>query len=314
MKYYLGIDIGGTFIKGAFVDEKGNILSSGKIPTDAKIGGEKIIYDISEFAKKLTLDAKIDIKEVVGIGMGVPGLVDDERGVVTYAPKLKWVDFEGAKLLEKLTSLPVRIANDANAAALGETKFGVGKRFKNTVTVTLGTGVGGGVVIDGKLFEGFSGAGAELGHSVIVMGGEPCSCGRRGCLEAYASASAIIRETKRAMKENPKSKLWLLGDLDSVDGKRAFDCYYEDESAKTVVDTFIERLSAGLVNFANIFRPEALIIGGGVSAQGDFLKDRIQKIVDKEVYGSDRGPRVEVLIAELRNSAGSLGAAALFME
>ena len=311
MKYYLGIDVGGTVVKGALVSENGEILAKGKIPTDSKIGGEKIIRDIAAFCEELTSSYGIKLSAVEGIGMGIPGIVDGENGVIIYVPNLNWRNFEGAKLLSSLTGLPVKISNDANAAALGETKFGAGKNYKSTIMITLGTGVGGGVIIDGKLFEGNKGAGTELGHMVIVSGGEPCNCGRRGCLEAYASATALIRDTRRAMQKNPSSKLWQIGSLDKVDGKLAFDFYDTDADARAVVDNYIEKLATGIVDFANIFRPEAVIIGGGVCAQGENLRAPLEKILKKELYAGEVGPKVDLLIAELQNDAGSLGAAAL---
>ena len=314
MKYYLGIDVGGTFVKGALVSENGEILNKDKIPTDAKVGGEKIIKDIATFCEKLAASYGIRLSDVEGIGMGIPGIVDGETGLIIYVPNLKWCNFEGAKLLSKLTGLPVKVSNDANAAALGETKFGAGKNYKSTVMITLGTGVGGGVIIDGKLFEGNKGAGPELGHMVIVSGGEECNCGRRGCLEAYASATALIRDTRRAMKKNPDSKLWQAGALEAVDGKLAFDLYDTDADAKAVVDNYIEKLATGIVNFANIFRPEAVILGGGVCAQGENLRAPLEKLLKKELYASDVGPKVDLIIAELKNDAGSLGAAALVLD
>ena len=313
MKYYLGIDVGGTFVKGALVNENGEILNKSKIPTDSKIGGEKIIYDIADFCKNLASSYGIELSEVTGIGMGIPGIVDGESGTIIYVPNLNWRNFKGAELLSKLTGLPVKLSNDANAAALGETKFGAGKKYNSTVMITLGTGVGGGVIIDGKLFEGNKGAGTELGHSVIVAGGEPCNCGRRGCLEAYASATALIRDTRRAMQKNPESKLWTVGSLEAVDGKLAFDFYETDADAKAIVDNYVQKLATGIVNFANVFRPEAVIIGGGVCAQGENLRLPLEKILKEELYASGVGPDVELIIAELQNDAGSLGAAALAM-
>ena len=212
-----------------------------------------------------------------------------------------------------LTGFPVRIANDANVAALGETKFGSGRDYSDTVMITLGTGVGGGIVIDGKLFEGNRSAGTELGHSVIVAGGERCTCGRRGCLEAYGSATALIRETKRAMQNDKDSKMWEIGDIELVDGKTAFDYKDVDESARAVVADYIEKLGVGITNIANEFRPEAIILGGGVCAQGAALVNPLREYLDREIFAGDRGPRVELLIARLENSAGILGAAALWM-
>jgi len=193
-------------------------------------------------------------------------------------------------------------------------KFGVAKAYEHAILLTLGTGVGGGIVVDGKLVEGNRSAGAELGHSVIVMGGEQCTCGRKGCLEAYASATALIRDTKRAMLLHPESKMWEIGSLDEVTGKTAFDYAESDSFAKEVVDGYIRGLACGIVNFANIFRPEVVILGGGVCAQGDNLVKPLQAILDKELFAGAMGPQVKVLIAELGNSAGILGAAALLLD
>lgn len=314
MKYYIGIDLGGTFIKGAVVSDSGEMLASDKIPTERALGPEKVIANIAGLSEKLlTLSGKTKA-DIVGIGIGVPGMIDGKRGVVVYSANFGWRNSNITEPLEKLTGLPVRITNDANAAALGETKFGVAKKYKNTLLLTLGTGVGGGAVIDGKLFEGNQGAGAEFGHSVIEFGGEPCACGRRGCLEAYASASALIRNTKRAMEADKSSKLWQIGSIDKVSGKTAFDFYDVDESARRVVDSYIEKLACGIINFSNTLRPEAVILGGGVCAQGENLTRPLRKILEREIYAGKTGPEVELLIAELENNAGSLGAAALFMD
>ena len=314
MKYYIGIDLGGTFIKGAVVSDSGEMLASDKIPTERALGPDKVIANIAGLSEKLlTLSGKTKA-DIVGIGIGVPGMIDGKRGVVVYSANFGWRNSNITEPLEKLTGLPVRITNDANAAALGETKFGVAKKYKNTLLLTLGTGVGGGAVIDGKLFEGNQGAGAEFGHSVIEFGGEPCACGRRGCLEAYASASALIRNTKRAMEADKSSKLWQIGSIDKVSGKTAFDFYDVDESARRVVESYIEKLACGIINFANTLRPEAVILGGGVCAQGENLTRPLRKILEREIYAGKTGPEVELLIAELENNAGSLGAAALFMD
>lgn len=312
-KYYLGIDLGGTFIKGGIVDDLGKIIASDKIPTEREKGDLAVAENIARLAKSLLDSLDMSASDVVGIGMGVPGMIDSERGEVVYSNNLGWRHFMIADEVKRLTGLPVKIANDANVAALGETKFGSGKLYRNTVMITLGTGVGGGVIIDGKLFEGNHSAGAELGHSVICAGGEACSCGRRGCLEAYASASALIRDTKRAMEKNPESKMWEGYNLETVSGKTAFDYKDTDDVAKAVVDGYIEMLGVGLVNIANVFRPEAILLGGGVCAEGDNLIKPLEAFMKKEIYAGDKGPEVKILIAELGNSAGLLGAAALFM-
>ncbi len=313
-KYYLGIDIGGTFIKGAVVDDRGDILCSDKVPTETAAGAKHVAQNIAALCRSLMKSAALTESDVVGVGMGVPGMIDGASGTVVYANNLGWRDFRIAEKLGELIALPVKIANDANAAALGETKFGSGKKYSSTVLLTLGTGVGGGIVIGGKLLEGNRGAGAELGHSVIVASGEKCTCGRRGCLEAYASATALIRDTKRAMNADLASPMWELGTLSAVNGKTAFDYYERDAGAKRVVDNYIKMLACGIVNIANELRPEAVILGGGVCAQGDNLIVPLQKLVDEEIYAGNIGPQVKIIVAELGNNAGCLGGAALFMD
>jgi glucokinase len=249
-----------------------------------------------------------------GIGMGVPGMIDSKAGNVIYSNNLKWKDFRIGEKVAELTGLRVKIANDANVAALGEVKFGAAKGFDNVVMLTLGTGVGGGIVADGKLLEGNKSAGAELGHMVITQNGEQCSCGRKGCLEAYASATALIRDTKRAMTAHKDSKMWEIGDIDNVTGKTAFDYMDTDPYAKEVIDGYLAGLACGITNVANIFRPETVLLGGGVCAQGDALVKPLQKLLNQEIFAGDLGPQVPILIAELGNSAGLLGAAALLMD
>ena len=313
-KYYVGIDLGGTFIKGGIVDDLGNVLVSDKTPTQSEKGSEQVAKNIANLAASLLEKAHLTTEDVVGIGMGCPGMIDSTTGVVIFSNNLGWKDFDVAKTVSDLSGLPVKIANDANVAALGEVKFGAAKNYQDAIMITLGTGVGGGIVVGGKLVEGNKSAGAELGHSVIVYGGEPCTCGRKGCLEAYASATALIRDTKRVMSANPESKMWEIGSLDLVTGKTAFDYYDTDESAKKVVDGYIAHLACGLTNFANIFRPHAIILGGGVCAQGESLLKPLQALLDKEIFAGDKGPTVPVIIAELGNGAGLLGAAALLMD
>ncbi len=310
-KYYLGIDLGGTFIKGGIVDDAGNIILQDSTPTEREKGGVAVAQNIANLCKKLLKQANMTESDVVGIGMGSPGMIDSKTGEVVYSNNLAWEHFFLADEVQKYISLPVKVANDANVAALGETKFGCGKNYNNTVMFTLGTGVGGGIIIDGKLFEGNRSAGAEIGHSVIVAGGEQCSCGRRGCLEAYASATALIRDTKRAMLAHKDSKMWGIGDIDSVTGKTAFDYKDSDIYAKEVVDNYIQKIGVGITNVANVFRPEAIILGGGVCAQGDNLVKPLQEYLNKEIYAGEKGPQVKILIATLGNSAGLLGAAAL---
>jgi len=312
-KYYVGIDLGGTFIKGGIVDAEGTVVAIDKVPTEVSRGNMQICENIANLTDSLIEKAKLSRDEIVGIGMGAPGMIDSKTGVIICSENLYFENFEMSKVLEELTGFSVKVANDANVATLGEVKFGSAKNKENAIMLTLGTGVGGGMVCNGELVEGNKGAGAELGHTVIALGGEPCSCGRRGCAEAYASATALIRETKKAMSAHRDSKMWQIGALENVNGKTAFDFASVDQYAKAVVDSYIYALATIIVNFANIFRPEAIILGGGVCAQGKSLTDPLQEIVNKEIYGGDLGPEVPVVVASLGNSAGVLGAAALIM-
>ena len=312
-KYYVGIDLGGTFIKGGIVDDLGRIILEDKTPTESEFGSERVAKNISDLAKSLMARLGLQADDMVGLGMGVPGMIDSKAGNVIYSNNLKWKDFRIGETVSALTGLTVKIANDANVAALGEAKFGAAKGQDNVVLFTLGTGVGGGIVADGVLMEGNKSAGAEIGHMVIEVGGEQCTCGRKGCLEAYASATALIRDTKRAMEAHKDSKMWEIGSLDKVTGKTSFDYKDVDPYAKAVVDNYVARLACGITNAANIFRPQVVLLGGGVCAQGDNLIKPLQKLVDAEIFAGDLGPQVPVKIAELGNSAGILGAAALLI-
>lgn len=314
MKYYVGIDLGGTFIKGGIVSEDGRILFKDKIPTAVEKSFEGIASDIAEFAASLSKRAEVEIEAV---GIGSPGTVDSKHGIVVYSNNINWKNANLGKAVSDKLNLPVSITNDANAAALGECFMGAGKNYKTVVLVTLGTGVGGGIVIDGKLFEGGYSAGAEIGHTLVKMNGERCTCGRRGCLEAYASATALIRQTKRAMTRYPESKMWQLcgGDLNAVEGKTAFDgLSCGDVIAKRVVNKYIDYLAAGLTDICNVFRPDAVLLGGGICAAGDVLLKPLKKKVEKAVFGGVEYAPIKILNASLGNDAGICGAARLAME
>lgn len=311
--YYVGIDLGGTFIKGGIVHKDGTIVKDGKVPTESDLGAEKVAENIAALVKDLLVQTGIDKSEVVGIGMGAPGMIDSKTGTVIYSNNLHWKDFALGGNVEKRTGLPVKIANDANVAALGEVKFGAAKGREHVIMLTLGTGVGGGIIADGRLIEGNKSVGAELGHMIIVGDGELCSCGRRGCLEAYASATALIRDTKQAMEVHKDSKMWEIGSLENVTGKTAFDYKDTDIYAQEVVERYIRHLAYGITDFANIFRPEVVLLGGGVCAQGDELVKPLQAILDRDLFAGKLGPQVKIEIAQLGNTAGLLGAAALWM-
>lgn len=312
-KYYIGVDLGGTFIKGGIVDGNGKIVAEGKVPTESELGGEKVMDNVAFLIKSIFDKSGLSKNDVAGVGMGVPGMIDSKNGVVIFSNNLKWHHLHIAEGVESRTGLSVKIANDANVAALGEAVYGAGSDVDDSILLTLGTGVGGGIIVGNKLVEGNKSAGAELGHMVIAHNGEQCTCGRKGCLEAYASATALIRDTKRAMEAHKDSKMWEIGSLDNVTGKTAFDYQNTDIYAKEVVDNYIEMLACGIANIANIFRPHTVMLGGGVCAQGDNLIKPLQKIVDREIFAGDLGPKCPIAIAKLGNKAGILGAAALIM-
>lgn len=307
---YMGIDVGGTTVKGMVIDEKGKILCEDNVPTRV---GEDLLDCIEELCDRLVRRTGKTYSQMNGIGVCCPGTVD-ENGSIVFAGNLKLKNYPVKELLTKRLGVPVRVLNDANAAALGEAKFGAGKGYSDSIFITLGTGVGGGIVIGGKLFEGNKGAGAEIGHMVIERGGEICTCGRRGCFEAYCSARALTARTKWAMEEDTSSDMWKTYSISTADGRTAFEYMDTDRTARLVVNWYLKYLACGLTNLANVFRPEVILIGGGVAAQGSRLIDPLQKLVDEELFGGTGYAPVKVECASLGNRAGGYGAAAAVMD
>lgn len=311
MKRYAGIDIGGTNVKIGIIDENGKVYakSSIKIADDLSVGN--VVEKTSAELLRLIGETKVTIS---GVGVGIPGLIDSEKGLVVCSGNLDWTNENIVDEFKKFLPSPVKIGNDANVATLGEVLFGVGKNYGNCVMLTIGTGVGSGIVINGKIYAGKASAGAEIGHMIINVGGKPCTCGGFGCLEAYASATALKDETRKAMLDNPNSEMWEIGSPENVSGKTAFAYCETDETARGVVDNYVENLSVGIVNVANIFRPDAIILGGGVSYEGERLLKPLKEKLRSKIFAGDLGPKVELLLAMLRNDAGFMGAAALNFE
>ena len=311
----IGIDIGGTSIKGAAVDSDGRVYEKFSIPVVKGEPGETTICKLAEIVKEYISAQNLDNK-IVGIGIGCPGTLDCEKGIVNYSNNLGWNELPVADIMKKHLPYPIRLTNDANAASLGEAKFGAGKSYENIIMLTLGTGVGGGIIINGKLFEGNECKGGELGHTVIVVDGEPCTCGRRGCFESYASATALIRETKRAMLANKRSLMWKISpDIELVGGKVVFEAAEKgDKSAKKVLDNYIKYLGEGILNYCNIFRPNVIVLSGGIANAGAALFDPLNEYIKERNYGYKRTPEVKVVPAELGYDSGKIGAAALFFE
>ena len=310
----IGIDIGGMSIKGAAVDSNGRVYEKFSMPFIKGEPGEVTIRKLAEMVKEYIAANKLE-KKLVGIGIGSPGTLDIEHGIVNYANNLGWNELPVADLMHEILPYPVRLTNDTNAASLGEAKYGAGKSYQTIIMLTLGTGVGGGIIIDGKLFEGNQGKGGELGHTVIIVDGEPCTCGRKGCLEAYASASALIRETKKAMRLNKRSLMWKISpEIDLVDGKVPFEAAKKgDKDAIEVLDNYIKYLGEGILNYCNIFRPNAVVLSGGVANEGDNLLDRVRAYLKLHNYGMKNSPQVHIRQAELGYDSGKIGAAALFI-
>ena len=312
-KYYIGVDLGGTNIAIGVTDEEFNIVVKGSVPTLAQRGGEAIVHDMAELAKKLCTDNGIAMEEIAGVGIASPGTVNPDTGIIEYANNIKFKDFPIVKLFSEefgIEATKIAIGNDANLAALGEYVAGAAKGAGSSAMLTLGTGVGGGVIIDGKVLTGAHFGGAELGHIVVEYGGRPCTCGRRGCLEAYCSATGLIRLAKEKYEEYPDSVMHqLCSSADEINGKTPFDAKKMGDKAGTeVVDTYISYLACGIGNVINIFQPDVILIGGGVCNQKDYLLLPLIEKVEAEVYGN---LKTKIAIASLGNDAGIIGAAAL---
>ncbi|MBE7083777.1 MAG: ROK family protein [Clostridiales bacterium] len=310
--YTIGVDIGGMSVKVGLVDDNGKIISQLRVKTEKT--AEEVIVKMVDQINELLKNNSVKLGELRGIGIGCPGAVSSDKGIVEFLPNLGW---ESVPLVEKLKNYfntEIKISNDANVAALGEVIYGAAKNYNDCIMFTLGTGVGGGIIIDKKLYEGGHSRGAELGHMTLFLGGKPCTCGRSGCIECYTSATALIGQTKEAMLTDKDSIMWdyVGGDIDKVDGKTAFECSKKgDKTAEKVRDTYIYYLGESILNMLNIFRPDAFILGGGISAQGEYLNERLKAYCEKFDYGYKRAPKTEIITATLGNDAGIIGAAAL---
>lgn len=315
MKYYIGIDLGGTNIAAGLVGEDGTLFTRLSVPTRSGRSAGEIVQDMADLAKKAAQEGDVSWEEIEAVGLGVPGTANKETGIVEYANNLGFYDEPLVSMMEKaLPGKKIRFDNDANAAAWGEYTAGSGKGVNSMLAVTLGTGVGGGIILDGKLYEGINYAAGEFGHFTIDRNGISCNCGRKGCFEAYASATALISQTKEAMLDNPKSILWELcgGEIERVEGKTLFDgVRREDAAALFVFDRYIEYLAVGLLDLINIFQPELICIGGGISKAGDLLLDPLKRIIDQEDYARTSKCRTRITAAVLDNDAGLIGAALL---
>lgn len=317
MKHYLGIDLGGTNIAVGVVNEDLAIVAKDSVPTGADREADAIIADMADLCKKVLADAGLTMADIEYAGIAAPGTANSETGVIEYANNLPFVNYPIADKLASMAVIDtVYIENDANAAALAEALAGVAKGAKHSVMITLGTGVGGGIILDGKVYCGFNHAGAELGHMVIKHRGRHCSCGRDGCWEAFSSATGLIHMTKvklETCKEDGSAAIMeeVVKEAGKVSGKTAFVAMRKGcKAGAEVVDEYISYLACGLANIINIFHPDILSIGGGICNEGDNLlvplKEKIWSQIDV-----DDDKRTKIVIAQLGNDAGIIGGAAL---
>ena len=313
MRYSLGIDIGGTNIAAGVVDENYNIVAKSKVKTNSGRGYEAVLKDIAAAGQAAVRDMDLAMTDMDWVGLGCPGNCNLDTGIVEYSNNLKWNNVPLRDYVAKALGIPAYIENDANAAALGEFYAGAAKGSKSAIIITLGTGLGAGIIIDGKLFSGSNYAGAEIGHTVINVDGEQCTCGRKGCFETYCSATALVKFTKRAIEKCPDSAMVRLAEEEGkVSGRTAFKAATAgDKAGQEVVDYFIKNLACGLINTINVFQPDMLCIGGGVSNEGDNLLNPLKDYINKEVYSKNSSNNTKITLCSLGNNSGIIGAALL---
>ena len=312
--HYIGVDLGGTKIAAGIVNSKGKIIKEVKMQINKSKPSDEIVNSIIKTIHMVLDHSNVKIKNIKCIGVGCPGTPDKDRKIIVYNNNLSFNNVQIKKLIQKEFNVPVVIDNDANCVALAENWIGVAKKIKNCVVITLGTGIGCGIIIDKELYRGFNGAASEMGHMVIKTNGIKCSCGRKGCWERYASTNALINIAKRLSRKNPESLINRLSGNDAkiVNGKIVFDAAkLGDKTANEAISKFIFFLGVGIVNLINILQPEMLVIGGGISGEGDYLLNPIKKFVDGKTYGEGRIKATKIECAKLGNKAGIIGAAML---
>lgn len=313
--YRIGVDLGGTNIVVGVINEENKIIAKASRKTNCPRPAEGIFDDMANAIKEAMEQAHITVKDVVSVGVGTPGSVNKEEELIEFANNLAFNNVPAYALLrERIGIEKVYFDNDANCAALGEAVAGCGKGVRDFVMITLGTGVGSGIIVNGKLVTGVNYAAGEMGHMVIEYNGIPCNCGRKGCWESYSSATALIVQTKDAMKLNPDSLMWEIadGDLSNVNGRTAFEAARKgDGAAKQVVNSYISHLSIGIGNVVNIFQPDVVCVGGGIGNEKENLLAPVRKLVVSERYSIHAKKQTQILSAVLGNDAGIIGAALL---
>jgi len=306
----IGVDLGGTNIAVGVVEETYRIRCTVSAPTRAEAGPEALLDDVAACVRAAMEKGGCEEKDCVGVGLGAPGSCDRPAGVVRYAPNLDWHGVPAAKLLsERLGGLRVALGNDADCAALAETVAGAACGSESVLLITLGTGVGGGLILGGRVYSGFRGRGGEFGHMVVDMGGAPCGCGQEGCWEAYASATALVRQARQAARAHPES---MLNALEPLDGRRVYEAAAAgDAAAQAVTAQYAEYVGVGLVGLINTVAPETVLLGGGVSGAGEALLAPVRGYVRAHAFFRDPELLPDIRAAALGNDAGIIGAAAL---
>ena len=310
---YIGVDLGGTGIKAGVVNQQGEILSKGSTPTMIERPYQAIIADIAALCGRVTAEAGLTMDDIAGIGVGVPGICDPKTGVIPFCTNLGWHQIPFVEEMHKHIDKPVRVDNDATVAGLAESIAGVSAGSQASVFITLGTGVGGGIIINGRPYSGAHGVGSEIGHMILKMDGEMCTCGNQGCFERYASATAIIREARKAVAEHPESAIMAKcgGDPEKINAKIVIDSAKEgDPTAKAVFDGYVKGLANGIVSIIHLLDPEVILLGGGVSMAGEFLLDAVRAAVNPLVMFKTM-PFARIELASLGADAGIIGAAML---
>ena len=306
---YIGIDLGGTNIAAGIVREDGKIVVQSSVLTLSQRPTDEIVKDMVFLSKQLIKDAELELNDIEAVGIGCPGTINFETGEVIYSNNIKMEHYMLAKEFQKYLNLPVKIDNDANCAAMGEYIVS-GNNVPIFMFITLGTGVGSGLILNGKVFRGFNGAASEAGHITLVSGGEPCTCGKRGCWETYASVTALIRQTKVAMEKNPESLMHEIAKAEGkISGRTSFDAAKQgDKAAQAVVKQYAQYVADGIVSVENVLQPDIISVGGGISREGEYL---LQPVCE---YAAANGfnkfmPKTKIVTAQSFNDAGIIGAA-----
>jgi glucokinase len=313
MKHYIGVELGANNIVVGVVDKYGKLIRKDSVPTLKERPYGEIIKDIATLSLKVIGDEGISIKDVKYIGIGSPGIPNDKEGMIVRSYTLGFHKVPIKDELQKHINLPMHIENDANCVALAESVAGAAEDINHSVTIKVGTGIGGGIIINNKIYNGFNYSGAELGHMVIAFDGERCSCGRNGCWEAYASTSALIRQTKAAVEQHPDSIINELvnKDLSKITETTAFEAAkLNDETGTKVVQQYIAYLSEGIANVINILHPELILISGRISKLGETLLKPVRNRVFERVYCTDL-LQPELKVAEMGSASIMVGAAML---